>query len=85
MLQHCIPEHQVHTYDDSEGPGDLTARLNPSSRDAVSLMNESSQRPNQSSSQAAMSNTQLRADVPDQREDQQKLARCLSDPSPNKE
>lgn len=73
MMQHCIPEHQVHTYDDSESPGDLPARLNPSPPDAVSLMNESPQRPDQSSSQAAMSNTELRANVPDQQEGQQEL------------
>lgn len=69
MLQHCIPEHQVHTYDDGESPGDLSARLNPSSPDAVSLMNESPQRPDQSSSKAAMSNTELRANVSNQQED----------------
>lgn len=85
MSLHCIPEHQVYTYDDSESPRGPTAWPNPSPPDAVSLLDGSPQRPDQSSSQEAPGNAELRADVLDQQEEQLKLSRCLSDPGPNKE
>ncbi|XP_035537077.1 Na(+)/H(+) exchanger beta-like [Morone saxatilis] len=73
------PEHQVYTYDDSESPRGPTVQPNPIPPDAVSLLSESPQRPNQSGAQ--------RTKVPDEQEeqDQLKLSRCLSDPGPNKE
>ncbi|XP_049890036.1 Na(+)/H(+) exchanger beta-like [Epinephelus moara] len=71
------PEHQVYTYDDSESSRGQTAQTDPNPPDDVSLVNESPQRPNQSSEQ--------RANVPDEQEEQQKLSRCFSDPGPNKE
>lgn len=72
-------EHQVYTYDDSESPRGQAAQPDPSPPDAVSLLNESPQRPNQSSEQ--------RATGPNEQEeqDQPKVSRCLSDPGPNKE
>lgn len=89
MLLHCIriPEHQVYTYDDSESPSGRTAQPHPSPPDAVSLLNESPQRPNQSDAQRPKGNAELRAKVPDEQEeqDQLKLSRCLSDPGPKKE
>ena len=89
----CVPEHQVYTYDDSESPRGPTVQLNPSPPDAVSLLSESPQRPNQSSSQRDKSNGELREKekakakekAPDEQEEQLKLSRCLSDPGPNKE
>ncbi|KAL7382348.1 hypothetical protein ABVT39_020896 [Epinephelus coioides] len=70
------PEHQVYTYDDSESSRGQTAQTDPNPPDNVSLVNESPQRPNQSSEQH---------NVPNEQEEQQKLSRCLSDPGPNKE
>ncbi|XP_031151529.1 Na(+)/H(+) exchanger beta-like [Sander lucioperca] len=80
-------EHKVYTYDDSKSPRGWTAEPDPSPPDAVSLLNESSQRANQSSEHRAKHNDELRAKVPDEKEeqDQLKLSRCLSDPGPNKE
>ncbi|XP_037651348.1 Na(+)/H(+) exchanger beta-like [Sebastes umbrosus] len=73
-------EHQVYTYDDSESPRGQPAQPDPSPPDAVSLLNESPQRPNQSSEQRATG-------PPDEQEeqDQPKVSRCLSDPGPNNE
>ncbi|XP_034747025.1 Na(+)/H(+) exchanger beta-like [Etheostoma cragini] len=81
------PEHKVYTYDDSKSPRSRTAEPDPSPPDAVSLLNESSQRANQSSEHRAKRIDELRAKVPDEREeqDQLKLSRCLSDPGPNNE
>ncbi|KAM7384681.1 hypothetical protein PAMA_011846 [Pampus argenteus] len=66
-------EHQVYTYDDSDSPRGRPAEPepDPSPPDVVSLLNESSQRTDQS----------------DDREEQDhlKLSRCLSDPGPKKE
>ncbi|XP_044028750.1 Na(+)/H(+) exchanger beta-like isoform X3 [Siniperca chuatsi] len=78
-------EHQVYTYDDGESPRGQTARPHPSPPDAVSLLNESPQKTNQSS--ALKGDAQLRAKVADKQEeqDQLKLSRCLSDPGPNKD
>ncbi|XP_041810958.1 Na(+)/H(+) exchanger beta-like [Chelmon rostratus] len=80
-------EHQVYTYDNSESPRGQAAEPNPSPPDAVSLLNESPQRPSQSSAQRAKGGAELRVKVPDEQEeqDQLKLSRCLSDPGPNKE
>ncbi|XP_032391790.1 sodium/hydrogen exchanger 1b [Etheostoma spectabile] len=81
------PEHKVYTYDDSKSPRSRTAEPDPSPPDAVSLLNESSQRANQSSEHRAKRNDELRAKVSDEKEeqDQLKLSRCLSDPGPNNE
>lgn len=68
-------EHQVYTYDDSERPQGRPAQPDPSPPDAVRLLNESPQRPSQSSEQRAKQEEQ----------DQLKVSRCLSDPGPNKE
>ncbi len=76
-----IPEHQVYTYDDSESPRGQRAQPDPGPPDAVSLLNESPQRPNQ----RAKGDAELRPKVPDEQEEQLKLSRCLSDPGPNKE
>ncbi|KAM9339819.1 sodium/hydrogen exchanger 1b [Symphorus nematophorus] len=80
-------EHQVYTYDDSESLRGLTFQANPSPPDAVRLLDESSQRPNQSGAQRARGDAEQRAKASDEPEeqDQQKLSRCLSDPGPNKE
>ena len=84
-----VPEHQVYTYDDSESPRGPTVQLNPSPPDAVSLLSESPQRPNQSSSQRDKGDGEQRERererAPDEQEEQLKLSRCLSDPGPNKE
>ncbi|XP_029298776.1 sodium/hydrogen exchanger 1b [Cottoperca gobio] len=71
------PEHQVYTYDDSESPRGQRALPDPSPPDALSLLNEPSQRPNQS--------RERRAKVPEEEQDQLILSRCFSDPGPNKE
>lgn len=70
------PEHRVYTYDDSESPRGQAAE--PSPPDAVSLLNESPQRPNQSGEQGYKSGEQ-------EEQDQLKISRCLSDPGPKKE
>lgn len=72
-------EHRVYTYDDSESPRGSPA--DPSPPDTVSLLRESSRRPNQSSALRAKDNSEQSAKEPDD----QKLSRCLSDPGPNKE
>lgn len=78
MLLHCIcTEHRVYTYDDSELPRGQAVQADPSPPDAVGLLNESPQGPNQSS--------EHRAKEPDEQEEQLKLSRCLSDPGPNKD
>ncbi|XP_069032010.1 Na(+)/H(+) exchanger beta-like [Embiotoca jacksoni] len=73
------PEHQVYTYDDSESPAGRAARPDAGPPDAVSLMSESSRRPNQSGGDA-----EPRAKEPDDQEEQLKLSRFLSDPGPKK-
>lgn len=80
-------EHQVYTYDNSESLKGQTVQPNPSPPDAVSLLNESPQRPNQSGAQRARGDAELRGKGPDEQEEQeqQKLSRCLSDPGPNQE
>lgn len=65
-----IPEHQVYTYDDSDSTRGPTAQS-----DAVSLLNESPQRPGQ------RGGGELRAK---DEQEELKLSRCLSDPGPNK-
>lgn len=77
-IPQCIPEHQVYTYDDNESPRGLNAQSIPSPPDAVSMLRESPQRPDQSNAQATTG-------ITNQQEEQQKLSRCLSDPGPNKE
>nr|XP_020516749.2 Na(+)/H(+) exchanger beta-like [Labrus bergylta] len=79
------PENQVFTYDDSESPRGPTAQPHPSPDDAVSLLNESPQRPNQSKAQRSTGGDKTREKDPDEQEEQQKLSRCLSDPGPNQE
>lgn len=69
-------EHQVYTYDDSESPRGRAAEPHLSPPDAVRLLNEAPQRPNQSSEQG---------DKSQEEQDQLKLSRCLSDPGPKKE
>ncbi|XP_038580920.1 Na(+)/H(+) exchanger beta-like [Micropterus salmoides] len=80
-------EHQVYTYDNSESPRGQTAQPHPCPPDAVSLLNESPQRTNQSNAQRAKGDAQLRTKVPDDQDEQEqiKLSRCLSDPGPNKD
>ncbi|XP_030267534.1 sodium/hydrogen exchanger 1b [Sparus aurata] len=80
-------EHQVYTYDDSESPRGPTVQLNLSPPDAVSLLSESPQRPNQSSSHRDKGDGEPRERerAPDEQDEQLKLSRCLSDPGPNKE
>lgn len=82
-----VPEHQVYTYDDSESPRGPTVQLNPNPPDAVSLLSESPQRPNQSSSHRDEGDGEPRERerAPDEQDEQLKLSRCLSDPGPNKE
>lgn len=77
----CVSEHQVYTYDDSESPRGQRAQPDASPPDAVSLLSESPQRPNQ----RAKGDAERRPKVPDEQEEQLKLSRCLSDPGPNKE
>ncbi|XP_041664694.1 Na(+)/H(+) exchanger beta-like [Cheilinus undulatus] len=71
------PENQVFTYNDSDSPSGPAAQTLPGPPDALSLLNESPQRPNQSKAQ--------REKDPEKQEEQQKLPRCLSDPGPNQE
>uniref|UniRef100_A0A7N8WIA4 Sodium/hydrogen exchanger n=1 Tax=Mastacembelus armatus TaxID=205130 RepID=A0A7N8WIA4_9TELE len=80
-------EHKVYTYDDSESPRGPAVQRSPRSQDAVGLLNESSQRPNQSSTLRDQATTGPRAKAPDDQEeqDQLKISRCFSDPGPNKE
>ncbi|KAM6973845.1 sodium/hydrogen exchanger 1b [Tautogolabrus adspersus] len=79
------PENQVFTYDDSESPRGPTAQPHPSPTDAVNLLNESPQRPNQSKAQRSTGDDKTREKDPDEQEEQQKLPRCLSDPGPKQE
>lgn len=83
------PEHQIYTYDDSESPrGSAQAsRPHPSSPDAVSLLDESPQRPSQRGALRTRGDAEVRAKAPDDKEeqDQLKLSRCLSDPGPKKD
>uniref|UniRef100_A0A4W6DSX3 Sodium/hydrogen exchanger n=1 Tax=Lates calcarifer TaxID=8187 RepID=A0A4W6DSX3_LATCA len=82
-------EHQIYTYDDSESPrGSAQAsRPHPSSPDAVSLLDESPQRPSQRGALRTRGDAEVRAKAPDDKEeqDQLKLSRCLSDPGPKKD
>ncbi|KAK2830705.1 hypothetical protein Q5P01_018636 [Channa striata] len=82
-------EHRVYTYDDSESPRGRAVQLNPRPPDAVSLLSESSQRPNQKSSLRAKGKAEQMEKAPEEDEeeeqDQLKLSRCFSDPGPNKE
>lgn len=82
-----IPEHQVYTYDDSESPRGQAAQRAPRAPDAVSVSNESSQRPNQKSTLRDKGRAEPREKAPDDQEDQDqlKLSRCFSDPGPSKE
>ncbi|KAG7231692.1 hypothetical protein INR49_010742 [Caranx melampygus] len=72
------PEHQVYTYDDSDSPRGRSSQPQARPPDAISLLNESQRRSNQSSTPQA-------AGDQDQDQDQVKLSRCLSDPGPNQE
>uniref|UniRef100_A0A665TEM6 Sodium/hydrogen exchanger n=1 Tax=Echeneis naucrates TaxID=173247 RepID=A0A665TEM6_ECHNA len=83
------PEHQVYNYDAIaiESPRGRDSRPTPSSPNDVSLLNESPQKPNQSSTTRAAGDVELRVKTEDEQEeqDQLKLSRCLSDPGPNQE
>ncbi|KAM3858584.1 Na(+)/H(+) exchanger beta-like [Diretmus argenteus] len=83
---HFESDHQVyHSGDDEKSvPSVHVDQHTPSSPDTVTLLAESSPKPNQKS--AKRGDTDLREHAPDNQEeqDQLKLSRCLSDPGPNK-
>ncbi|XP_069372096.1 Na(+)/H(+) exchanger beta-like [Paralichthys olivaceus] len=80
------PEHQVYTYNaEGESPRGGASQTRPGPPDNVSLMNESSLRPNHSRALRDKGETELRAKAPDDQEEHLKLSRCLSDPGQNRD
>uniref|UniRef100_A0A3Q4HG61 Solute carrier family 9 member A1b n=1 Tax=Neolamprologus brichardi TaxID=32507 RepID=A0A3Q4HG61_NEOBR len=76
------PEHKVYTYDDSESP---RGRASPSCADDVSGLDETPEKPDQSSTPRANRDAELKPKEQDDQGDQLKVSRCLSDPGPNPE